>query len=773
MMQMIKSLTRLVLSYALLSLPLLGLAKVIYVDGDLFDTDSGDGSSWETAFSSLHVALNNATSGDEIWLKEGTYSCDDYPHSSHDTDRTITFSVGDGVAIYGGFLGTETARTQADPTENLTLIEGRLGVSAVYHVLTCGDNVTLDGLIIFSGQADGPPPHDKAGAIALTSSTNSITLNRCWIRDNVATNGGVTAGGNWTVSNCSFIDNSASNNGGVAHEGTWTVSDSTFEGNSASNGGVFYQANWNVDGCSFKSNFAFGPNGTIDWPDEVALRGAGGVAVSVNTSNKNTAVAKNTLFQGNAADIAGVAGIFQVGVDPDTAGNNLDTLVLNIENCYFIDNYAFEAGVGYSATWNVVQSVFYDNDSIGWAGVAVGGIWTVDMCTFTKNGIGFSEPRDGKTAVVDPRGFAKWIIRNSVFDDEYFVPQRNLTLSYEDPNTTERAKMLLSKVVYERNAADLQSHFSNLVTDDPNTPEVESYFPEGTSFSDHVINDNTASPFLDVDNLLGPDGQLATLDDGLRLRENTPAENQVHYINLPWLTSGEPLLYDITGTDRGLADFSNSQFPEVVADLGAYEGSAITITLNTNTAHATTSPSGATNWVRYLELDVSTSQNSTTSPMVFSQWNPSDASQVEIAYPNALFTPVIPTQSLTLTAHYVNDTRDSDGDGLTNYDEIVIHGTDKSKADTSGDGIRDNVALSAGLDPTTAYTALVAEARRGLVDLRPGSTLITRDSEGKLNLSLQIERSTDLTNWSTDQANAVSKELTPNSDTEFYRFRMD
>lgn len=763
----------LVLSYLILSIPLTVWAKVIYVDSDLLAPDSRDGSSWENAYSSLHSALQNASAGDEIWLKEGRYECEDYPYSYWDTDRTITFTVPDGVSIYGGFDGTETQRSQADPSVNLTSIVGDLGTTKVYHVLTCGDNVTLDGLIIFSGQADGSAPHDKAGAIALTSSTNRITLNNCWIRDNFATNGGVTAGGNWTVSNCSFVDNTASNNGDVSHEGTWIVTDSTFEGNTASNGGVFYQANWNVDGCSFKSNFAFGPNGTIDWPDEVALRGAGGVAVSVNTTKKNTAIAENTLFQGNGADIAGVAGIFQVGVDPDTPGNNLDTLVLNIENCYFIDNYAFEAGVGYSATWNVIQSVFYDNDSVGWAGVAVGGIWTVDMCTFTKNGIGFSEPRDGKTAVVDPSGFARWTVRNSVFDDEYFVPHRNLRLSYADPNTTDRAKMLLSRIVYERNATDLQSHFNALVTDDPNTQEVESYFPQGTTFSDHVINDNTASPFLDVDDVLGPDGKLATLDDGLRLRENSPAEDQVHYMNLPWLTSGEPLLYDIIGNDRGLADFSNSQFPTIVADLGAYEGSAITITLNADTGYATTSPSGATNWVRYLQLDVSTAQDNTTSPMVFSEWNPSDASQVEIAYPNSTFTAVIPTQSLTLTAHYVPDTRDSDGDGLTNYDEIVVHGTSKVKADTSGDGIRDNIALSAGLDPTNAYTALVAEARRGLVDLRPGSTLITRDSEGKLNLSLQIERSTDLTNWSTDQADTVSKELNPNSDAEFYRFRMD
>lgn len=117
--------------------------------------------------------------------------------------------------------------------------------------------------------------------------------------------------------------------------------------------------------------------------------------------------------------------------------------------------------------------------------------------------------------------------------------------------------------------------------------------------------------------------------------------------------------------------------------------------------------------------------------------------------------------------------RIDDNDGLSNYDEILVHGTNKRLADTSGDGIRDKVALDAGLDPTQAYTALVAEARRGLVDLRPGASLIERDGNGKLILQLQLERSTDLQSWSTDPQNTVTTEITPSSNAEFYRFSMD
>lgn len=49
-------------------------------------------------------------------------------------------------------------------------------------------------------------------------------------------------------------------------------------------------------------------------------------------------------------------------------------------------------------------------------------------------------------------------------------------------------------------------------------------------------------------------------------------------------------------------------------------------------------------------------------------------------------------------------TQDTDGDGLTDYDELYIHRTSPYLYDTDGDGIPDAVEIQAGTDPNCAGT---------------------------------------------------------------------
>ena len=74
----------------------------------------------------------------------------------------------------------------------------------------------------------------------------------------------------------------------------------------------------------------------------------------------------------------------------------------------------------------------------------------------------------------------------------------------------------------------------------------------------------------------------------------------------------------------------------------------------------------------------------------------------------ASFTETI-TGDVNTTANFVENTDDTDGDGLTEYFEIIMFGSNPNIADTDGDGINDYDENKTGLDPNVAnddYKAL-------------------------------------------------------------------
>jgi hypothetical protein len=99
---------RLRLALLLVFLPLLPayplLAAVIYVDASA--TGANNGSSWTDAYKYLQNALWAAepNQGIQIWVAQGTYLPDeDTAHPGGTNDRTDTFHLEPGVALYGGF----------------------------------------------------------------------------------------------------------------------------------------------------------------------------------------------------------------------------------------------------------------------------------------------------------------------------------------------------------------------------------------------------------------------------------------------------------------------------------------------------------------------------------------------------------------------------------------------------------------------------------------------------------------------------------------------
>jgi len=146
-------------------------------------TPSGnaDCSSWTNACT-LQTALTNATSGDQIWVRQGVHR----PGLS----QTDTFTLKNGVAVYGGFAGTETSLAQRDWQTNVTVLSGDInqdditdangvvtstaniaGVNA-YHVVTGGgtnNTAVLDGFTITAGNANSPSPPTTLAAGCITT----------------------------------------------------------------------------------------------------------------------------------------------------------------------------------------------------------------------------------------------------------------------------------------------------------------------------------------------------------------------------------------------------------------------------------------------------------------------------------------------------------------------------------------------------------------------------------------------------------------------------
>ena len=85
------------------------------VDVDSLEPDP-DGLTWQTAYSRLEDALDEASDPEsvvtQIWLAAGQYKPTDLADPN---DRTATFTLVNGVAVYGGFDGTESLLTERDP----------------------------------------------------------------------------------------------------------------------------------------------------------------------------------------------------------------------------------------------------------------------------------------------------------------------------------------------------------------------------------------------------------------------------------------------------------------------------------------------------------------------------------------------------------------------------------------------------------------------------------------------------------------------------------
>lgn len=266
-------------------------AGTIYVKASSACT-VGCGGSWANAYPKLQDALGAAGSGDQIWVARGVYYPDEGSGQT-DNSRSSTFALKNGVALYGGFAGTEGSLGQRNVAANPTVLSGDIdkndaadaaGVvtrtanivgSNAYHVV-CANGVNssavLDGFTITAGRASGASPNNVGGGLYNTSSSPTLinmvfsgnlaasqgggvynsdsnpTLNAVLFSANAITVDGGSGGGMYntgsspTLSVVTFYANTAYHGGGMFNDNSSnaTLSNATFSANTAIYGGGMY-----------------------------------------------------------------------------------------------------------------------------------------------------------------------------------------------------------------------------------------------------------------------------------------------------------------------------------------------------------------------------------------------------------------------------------------------------------------------------------------------------------------------------------------------------
>lgn len=284
---------------------------------------------WSNACADLQTALTAAdtTAGAtyQIWVAAGTYK----PSTTGLSDsRAATFTLTDGVAIYGGFAASGTpAWADRNPAANVTVLSGDLNSDDAANFANRGDNAynvvtvpgtvssggVLDGFTIRGGSANGSAQdQNRGGGVQVLG--GSPTLANLTVTDNQASfcGGGVQSnGGAPTLTNVRIVGNEATNYGGgmyslgssggspvvlrnvifsgnsapktwggglYAGQGTMTLTNVLFSGNSANVAGGMA---WEYAGTLTLTNVTFAGNQDDGWSP--ALFVYNGTATMVNS----------------------------------------------------------------------------------------------------------------------------------------------------------------------------------------------------------------------------------------------------------------------------------------------------------------------------------------------------------------------------------------------------------------------------------------------------------------------------------------------------------
>ncbi|MBP6827102.1 MAG: hypothetical protein KA165_11140, partial [Saprospiraceae bacterium] len=383
----------------------------------------GTGTSWANAFPALQQALAVSQSGDAIWVAAGVYK------PTNGINRTASFNLVDGVQLYGGFAGLETALEQRDPEVNETILSGDIGIPGIntdnsYHVVHgkgLGSSTIFDGFIVTGGYSYGeftPNSSDGLGAGMLLEGAPGVANSRprimnCRFERNFAYLGGALCTTwedpdnpgqgknpvNPVLVKCAFNHNRAYVDGGAIYLNSPSGSTDTFtleRCNISDNyvyigngGGICFNqtafSNTRMTSCIFERDSSFG-----------GLAGAIYYSPALLPMNTSSLTLDSCIIRKNVSTEG--TGLFYNGyvLNPNTSGVHFNC---RINQCLFEGNkaknsdgsaYLMITSFGGKITADVTDCIFRDNLSGNYT-TTIGAIYSseidvhLERCIFINN----------------------------------------------------------------------------------------------------------------------------------------------------------------------------------------------------------------------------------------------------------------------------------------------------------------------------------------------------------------------------------------------------
>ena len=341
---------------------------------------NGSGASWADASGDLRSILATANPGTQVWVAAGTYRPTNCTSCTF-ADRNTTFTIPEGVQVYGGFQGGETMLAERNPSLNPTILSGDI-------------------------DSDGTAANNSYCVVFTAYVTNATLMDGFIIQDGYADNNTVAngekgnSGGGWF--------NKGNLAGGSSHP---VIRNCTFRNNYAFGygGGMFNEANFSghcspkLENCLFENNSS--------------KNGGGGIYFNAILGGESYPELNNCTFRGNTCENSGGA-MFNNGQS--------GTCIPAIVNCQFFDNRINQYG---GAMYNlgkdgvssprITNCIFYDNIA-----VAAGAIYNlgsqngnsspvITNCTFYKNSANVGAVMYNQAN--DPSGTCEAQVTNCIF----------------------------------------------------------------------------------------------------------------------------------------------------------------------------------------------------------------------------------------------------------------------------------------------------------------------------------------------------------------------